>query len=67
MKTNTPATTRYAVTSGTLPAGLVLNADTGGIVGTPVRAGAAPFTVTAYQSSGLPTARRDYVIEVGGH
>lgn len=67
MKTNTPATTRYAVTSGTLPAGLVLNADTGGIVGTPVRTGAAPFTVTAYQSSGQPTARRDYVIEVGGH
>ncbi|WP_413751914.1 Ig domain-containing protein [Streptomyces sp. R-74717] len=67
VKTNTPATTRYVVTSGALPAGLVLNADTGGIVGTPVTAGAARFTVTAYQSSGQPTAQRDYVIEVGSH
>ncbi len=67
VKTNTPATTRYAVTSGSLPAGLVLNADTGGIVGTPARTGTARFTVTAYQGSGGPTARRDYVIEAGRH
>ncbi|MFD7428519.1 Ig domain-containing protein [Streptomyces sp. NPDC059818] len=67
LKTNTPATTRYAVTSGSLPAGLVLNADTGGIVGTPARAGTARFTVSAYQGSGGPTARRDYVIAVGRH
>ncbi|MFD7716257.1 Ig domain-containing protein [Streptomyces sp. NPDC059814] len=67
VKTNTPATTRYAVTSGSLPAGLVLNADTGGIVGTPARAGTARFTVSAYQGSGGPTARRDYVIAVGRH
>lgn len=67
VKTNTPATTRYAVTSGSLPAGLVLNADTGGIVGTPARAGTARFTVTAYQGSGQPTASRGYVIKVSTH
>ncbi|MCX4537848.1 Ig domain-containing protein [Streptomyces sp. NBC_01669] len=64
VKTNTPATTRYAVTSGALPHGLVLNADTGGIVGTPTKAGTARFTVTAYQSSGQPRAQRDYEIDV---
>ncbi|WP_234380064.1 Ig domain-containing protein [Streptomyces sp. CMB-StM0423] len=64
VKTNTPATTRYAVTSGALPAGLALNADTGGIVGTPVKAGTAQFTITAYQSSGQPPAQRDCVIDV---
>ncbi|MCX5107097.1 Ig domain-containing protein [Streptomyces sp. NBC_00378] len=64
VKTNTPATTRYAVTSGALPHGLVLNADTGGIVGTPVTPGTARFTITAYQSSGQPRAQRDYEIDV---
>ncbi|WP_327241665.1 Ig domain-containing protein [Streptomyces sp. NBC_01320] len=64
VKTNTPATTRYAVTSGALPAGLVLNADTGGIVGTPAKAGTARCTITAYQSSGQPRAQRDYEIDV---
>ncbi len=64
VKSNTPATTRYAVTAGALPAGLALNADTGGIVGTPVRAGTARFTITAYQGSGQPPAQRDYVIDV---
>ncbi|WP_026219608.1 Ig domain-containing protein [Embleya scabrispora] len=67
VKTNTPATTRYAVTSGVLPAGLVLNADTGGIVGTPVTPGTARFTITAYQSSGQPRAQRDYKIDVTNH
>ncbi|SEE51237.1 NEW3 domain-containing protein [Jiangella alba] len=62
--TNTPTTTRYAVTSGTLPEGLVLNADTGGIVGRPDALGTARFTITAYQSAGLPTAQRDYEIDV---
>ncbi|MFF3786885.1 Ig domain-containing protein [Streptomyces sp. NPDC001933] len=64
VKTNTPATTRYAVTSGALPHGLVLNADTGGIVGTPVTPGTARFTITAYQSSGQPRAQRSYKIDV---
>ncbi|GAA3482716.1 Ig domain-containing protein [Streptomyces yanii] len=64
VKTNTPATTRYAVTSGVLPHGLVLNADTGGIVGTPTKTGTARFTITAYQSSGQPRAQRDYQIDV---
>lgn len=66
VKTNTPATTRYAVTSGALPHGLVLNADTGGIVGTPVTPGTARFTITAYRSSGQPQAHRDYKIDVAG-
>ncbi|MFE7333096.1 Ig domain-containing protein, partial [Streptomyces sp. NPDC057565] len=64
VKTNTPATKRYAVTSGVLPSGLVLNADTGGIVGTPTKTGTARFTITAYQSSGQPRAQRDYEIDV---
>ncbi|MFE7712733.1 Ig domain-containing protein, partial [Streptomyces sp. NPDC057486] len=64
VKTNTPATKRYAVTSGVLPSGLVLNADTGGIVGTPTKTGTARFTITAYQNSGQPRAQRDYEIDV---
>ncbi len=37
----------WAVTAGTLPAGLNLNASTGIISGTPTAAGSSPFTISA--------------------
>jgi hypothetical protein len=37
----------YAVTAGTLPAGLTLNTSTGAITGTPTISGAYSFTITA--------------------
>lgn len=48
-----PAPT-YAVTSGSLPNGLTLNATTGGISGTPTLGGVFTFTITASNSSGSP-------------
>ena len=44
----------WAVTTGTLPAGLNLNPSTGVISGTPTAAGSSPFTITA--SFGTVTA-----------
>ncbi|GAB3255781.1 putative Ig domain-containing protein [Chitinimonas naiadis] len=41
----------YAVTAGTLPAGLNLNATTGALSGTPTAAGSFNFTVTATDST----------------
>jgi hypothetical protein len=46
-----PAVT-YAVTAGTLPAGLVLDRETGEITGTPTGVGAYSFTITASNSAG---------------
>lgn len=37
----------YAVSAGALPAGIVLDAITGGVTGTPTRAGAWTFTIAA--------------------
>jgi hypothetical protein len=42
----------YTVTSGTLPAGLVLDALTGAITGTPTASGAYSFTITATDAFG---------------
>jgi hypothetical protein len=42
----------YTVTSGTLPAGLVLDALTGAITGTPTGSGAYSFTITATDAFG---------------
>lgn len=47
-----PAVT-WSLSTGTLPAGLVLNANTGAITGTPTTAGTANFTVQA-TDSGTP-------------
>lgn len=43
-------TVTYAVTNGTLPAGLLLNAATGAITGSPSGAGSSSFTITATYS-----------------
>lgn len=48
--TNTP--TNYAVTAGTLPAGLSINATTGVISGTPTAVSTASVTVTATNGAG---------------
>jgi hypothetical protein len=48
----TNAPTSYAVSSGTLPAGLTLNTTTGEIAGTPTAAGAVSVDVTATNGSG---------------
>jgi subtilase family serine protease len=40
----------YSITSGSLPAGLTLNASTGAITGTPTLQGTGSFTVTATDS-----------------
>ena len=42
----------YAVTVGSLPAGLVLNPTTGALTGTPTTAGSDSFTVTVTDSAG---------------
>ncbi len=41
----------FAVTAGSLPAGLTLNAATGGISGTPITTGTYSFTITATDSA----------------
>lgn len=59
----------YAVTSGTLPAGLSLNGATGVLSGTPTAAGSSTFTVRATDSStgtGAPySGTRSYTLTVG--
>ncbi|HMV81641.1 MAG TPA: putative Ig domain-containing protein [Blastocatellia bacterium] len=47
----------FAVTSGTLPAGLTLNGANGVLSGTPTTAGTANFTVTASDATGCPGSR----------
>ncbi|MEK9140497.1 MAG: putative Ig domain-containing protein [Nitrospirota bacterium] len=55
----------WSVSTGTLPAGLSLNASTGAISGTPTAAGAPLFTVRA-QDSGTPqqSAERQLIITI---
>ncbi len=57
--------TTYAVTSGTLPAGLTLNAD-GTITGTPTVPGVYPFTVTATNGTRTATASPTYTVTPAG-
>ncbi|WP_276314997.1 Ig domain-containing protein [Streptomyces sp. WAC 06738] len=64
--TNNPSTTRYTVTSGDLPRGLQLNADTGGITGIPVSKKAATFTITGKGSLGSADAVRTFTIAPAG-
>ena len=48
----------YAVTAGTLPAGLTLNPNSGVIGGTPTAAGTSPFTVTATDANGASASQQ---------
>ncbi|WP_370373268.1 NEW3 domain-containing protein [Catenulispora sp. GP43] len=54
--TNSPETVRYAVTRGSLPAGLTLNPDTGGITGVPKSSKNATFTITGKGGPGVADA-----------
>ena len=53
----------YSITSGSLPAGLALNASTGALTGTPTAAATSNFTVTVTDGLGA-TASRAYSVEV---
>lgn len=55
--------TTYAVTSGSLPAGLTLNTGTGAISGTPSVTGVSTFTVTATNGTRSATSSPTYVVE----
>ncbi|MFB7416242.1 Ig domain-containing protein [Streptomyces sp. NPDC056121] len=57
---STPQTLRYEVTSGSLPRGLTLNKDTGGITGIPTAAGTSKFTVTARNGGTVADAKITY-------
>ncbi|BCL76177.1 hypothetical protein JHS3_19130 [Jeongeupia sp. HS-3] len=54
----------YAVTSGSLPAGLTLNSSSGAITGMPTAAGSFSFTVTATDANGF-TKGQGYSVTVG--
>ncbi|MEG2804004.1 putative Ig domain-containing protein [Stenotrophomonas sp.] len=53
---------RYAVTTGALPAGLVLS-SAGALSGTPTAAGGFAFTITSTDALGF-TGTRDYTVQV---
>ena len=56
-------TVSYAVTTGTLPAGLTLDSATGEISGTPSSAGTSNFTITAtYDGAGEEAAEYSIVV-----
>ncbi|QJU55552.1 putative Ig domain-containing protein [Herbiconiux sp. KACC 21604] len=57
---------RFTVTSGSLPAGLSLDAATGSLAGTPTKAGRFAFTVTATNVAGQDSREYTMVIEAAG-
>lgn len=61
----TPQTLRYEVTSGSLPRGLTLNEDTGGITGVPGSPGTSTFTLTARNGGSTADARITYRVRIG--
>lgn len=54
--------TTYAVTGGSLPAGLTLNASTGAITGTPTTPGVYAFTIAATNGTRTATANATYTV-----
>ncbi|WP_405685496.1 Ig domain-containing protein [Streptomyces sp. NBC_01387] len=62
---NVPSIIRYRVTAGALPAGLRLNADTGGITGIPATGATSTFTLTGTGAPGTPDARQTFTIHKG--
>jgi hypothetical protein len=54
----------YSVSGGKLPAGIVLNARTGALSGTPTTAGHFTFTITASNTVAPPASTGDLVIDV---
>ena len=52
----------WSISSGTLPAGLTLNASTGAITGTPTSAGTSSFTVRAVKNS--QSAEKSFTLTV---
>ena len=61
----TPPYTNWAVTAGTLPAGLGLNAATGALTGTPTAAGISSFTIQVTDSAAVPvTATKAFSLTI---
>ncbi|WP_245599149.1 Ig domain-containing protein [Embleya scabrispora] len=60
---STPQTVRYEVTSGSLPSGLTLNKDTGGITGVPRTKGTSKFTITARNGGDTADAKITYRVK----
>jgi hypothetical protein len=54
----------YAVTAGTLPAGLSLDPQAGTITGTPTQTGTSTFTIRVASSDNKESATRDFQIQV---
>ncbi|ULT73295.1 putative Ig domain-containing protein [Pseudomonas sp. BC42] len=55
----------YAITSGSLPAGLILNTTTGAISGTPMADGTLNLTITATDANSA-TGSRAYTLQING-
>ncbi|MEY9907261.1 hypothetical protein ABIA35_003490 [Catenulispora sp. MAP12-49] len=62
---NVPSIIHYAVTAGALPAGLTLNADTGGITGIPTTGTPSTFTITGTGAPGTANAQQTFTIGAG--
>jgi hypothetical protein len=55
----------FAVSSGTLPAGIVLNPTTGALTGTPTTSGTSNFTITATDTSTGCAGNRAFSVAIG--
>ena len=57
--TSIPATGAWAITSGSLPPGVIFNVNTGEITGTPTALGEYPITVQVTDSAGLTATKAE--------